>query len=292
MLPAYVLGALEPDEMLAVDDYLQAHPELMAQVHALDAAAAQMAYMAPPVPLPLATEAKVLARAQATWPQRVGARNIARPPMATPPLRTPARAARSGGFGQWLGRWWRSRGIFDLALAGSAMAVLLLSIALAQTVTRLDRVNQELASLEQQVVALQSDNTSLRDQNIEMQQELQNRQNQLATLTGATQIIALAGTEAAPDASATLYVSDNESLLILRDVSELAEAQTYQLWLIPPGGDPLPAGILGQATGGTSTSAIQFTTPLDDYAAVAVSVEPEGGSTTPTGPVVLVGDIL
>lgn len=52
LLPGYILGALEPDEMLRVADYLAAHPELEATVTEAEEALAQMAYIAPDAQLP------------------------------------------------------------------------------------------------------------------------------------------------------------------------------------------------------------------------------------------------
>jgi anti-sigma-K factor RskA len=67
--------------------------------------------------------------------------------------------------------------------------------------------------------------------------------------------------------------------------------KTYQLWVIRGSGAPRPAGFLTQAAGGAATGEIDRSllagTPPD---ALAVSLEPEGGSPSPTQ-VVLVGRV-
>jgi len=65
--------------------------------------------------------------------------------------------------------------------------------------------------------------------------------------------------------------------------------RVFELWAVPPSGSPRSLGLLAQ---GQSTT-ITVPTLLRDAAALAVSVEPPGGSPTgaPTGPVVAIGSI-
>jgi anti-sigma-K factor RskA len=65
-----------------------------------------------------------------------------------------------------------------------------------------------------------------------------------------------------------------------------ASAQTYEVWLIPTAGAPLPTAFLAQGPGGGTWSAV-IAGDLGRYAAVAVTAEPPGGSPAPTGPEVL-----
>jgi anti-sigma-K factor RskA len=100
----------------------------------------------------------------------------------------------------------------------------------------------------------------------------------------------LGGTEAAPQASGTLYVRDGQGTLVLSNLEPLSSDQTYQLWLIPPDGAPIPAGLLGQAGEPVETITLDLPATLDDIAAVGISVEPPGGSAAPSGPIVLLGE--
>ncbi|MFW2513733.1 anti-sigma factor domain-containing protein [Demequina sp. SO4-13] len=79
--------------------------------------------------------------------------------------------------------------------------------------------------------------------------------------------------------AATLYVSSAEGgVALIGDTPDLPEGETYQVWVVPADGtDPVPGPVLGD---GELEQA--WLTELEGAAAIAVSVEPEGGSTTPT----------
>jgi len=62
ILAAYALGALEPEEMIALDDYLQNHSELQGVVQRLDETVVAMAYAAPPALPSSAAKEKLMAR--------------------------------------------------------------------------------------------------------------------------------------------------------------------------------------------------------------------------------------
>jgi hypothetical protein len=289
LLPAFVVGALDPDEMLAVDEYLQTHPEMMARLHELEVTAATLAYAAPPQPLPKPLLSKVMKRAQASLPPKSQPLTAA-PARSTAGRVAPAQLAPQQREPAGFGAWWRTRGAFALSLAGTALLALVLAFALAQTVIQVDALRRQVMALNQQIVSIQSENSLLRDQNIRLQEELDANQSQLASLAGATEAIALGGTDAAPQASGMLFVNETQGTLVLHNLSGLEPSQTYQLWLIPPDGAPVPAGLLGQAGGPVETISLQLPSTLDGVAAVGVSVEPPGGSPAPTGPIVLLGE--
>jgi anti-sigma-K factor RskA len=295
MLPAFVVGTLDPDEMLVVDAYLLAHPELTERVRELEVTFANLSYAAPSRPLPKALHAKVMNRAHASLPAR------SQPLMSkTQPVRTapsgrvalplsPARPAPRQGWLAGIGEWWRTRGLFTLALAGTAVAALVLSIALGRALYQVDGLRQQVEELDQQVALIRSEKEQLEEQNVRLQSELDLQLNQMASLAGATQMVALGGTEAAPDASGRLYLSGHQATLVLSNLGSLDSNQIYQLWLIPHDGAPLPAGLLGHGGSGVETISLGLPTTLEDIGAVGISVEPPSGSTAPTGPIVLLG---
>ncbi|MCC6457822.1 MAG: anti-sigma factor [Caldilineaceae bacterium] len=290
-LPAFVVGALDPDEMLAVEAYIQIHPTLMERVHELEAAAARLAYAAPAQPLPDELQAKVIGRARASLQPRRQSRlqpaSAANPQRPLQPATQPARRrVLLGG----LADWWRRRGLSDLSLAGAVAVALILGIVLVQTLNEVGGLRRQVQELGQQITAVQTENSAIRARNVELQIQLQNRLNQLASLAGATQMVALGGTEAAPQASGTLYVRDGQGTLILSNLEPLSSDQTYQLWLIPSDGAPIPAGLLGQAGGPVASITLALPATLDEIAAVGISVEPPGGSAAPSGPIVLLGE--
>lgn len=78
-------------------------------------------------------------------------------------------------------------------------------------------------------------------------------------------------------------------------VPVMTVAQAYELWLLPPGGAaPLSLGLLNQQGGTQLTPAAMISSMVQPGYAMAVSIEPPGGSPTgaPTGPVVYTGSIL
>lgn len=62
----------------------------------------------------------------------------------------------------------------------------------------------------------------------------------------------------------------------------LSASQTFELWLVPPKGNPLAAGLFRPDAAGESVSVSE--TPVDSrmIAALAVSIEPRSGSVAPT----------
>lgn len=281
-LPAFVVGALDPDEMLAVEEYLHAHPELTANVNELELAAARLAYAAPPQPLPKETYDKVMNRARASlpsMPQTPAARST---PAPLPPLPQPIQPTPAGG-------WWRRNGAWAIGLGVAVAALLAVAILYRGSLGEIDTLRAQVQGLQNQVATIQQQNTDLQNTNTRLQSELDTSQNQIASIANATQAVALAGTEADPKANGTLYVNGETGTLVLNNLDKLGEDKVYQLWLIPAQGAPIPAGLVGRADDPVVTLTLPLPASMDNIAAVGVSVEPPNGSAAPTGPIVLLG---
>lgn len=86
-------------------------------------------------------------------------------------------------------------------------------------------------------------------------------------------------------------LSPDGRALVLRpiDAPALTAQQALELWAVPANGAPRSLGLI-RADGATTLRRGQ---PLRDAAALAISVEPAGGSTTgaPTGPIVSLGEL-
>ena len=81
-------------------------------------------------------------------------------------------------------------------------------------------------------------------------------------------------------ASGQLVVTPKrDAALIVNDLAAAPSGKTYEAWVIQ-GGSPEPAGTF--AGGGTQT-AFALTQSVPEGATVAVTIEPTGGSETPTG---------
>jgi anti-sigma-K factor RskA len=101
----------------------------------------------------------------------------------------------------------------------------------------------------------------------------------------------LAGQPVAPAAAARAFWSRSQGVVFAASkLPALPAGKTYQLWLVPASGAPLSAGLIAPDAQGNAT--IHFPTPQgtpDKVAALAVTLEPEGGVPAPTGDKYLVG---
>lgn len=335
LLPAYVLGALDPEEMLAVDTYLNHNRALFERLRQAELAATQMAHTAPDAPLPATAKNKLMTRVQADLSAQDKTDPEVKPvpsPVASAPL-TQRKSVISterpegwwAGFRRVVGstNLWAVTAVCTLvALVGiglylsqvrSQLGALQTKVNQLQTTNtelqetneslqqqlitnqhQLDQASVTLEALQSQTAELQAANTQLQQTNKTLQQQMQSNQELLAFI-GSSKLkrtVPLPGTEEAPEASGIFYLSeDNQGLLVLRGLDPLPGDQTYQLWLIPTDGPPAPAGLLAVQADTPIWLKLQVTPDLSDFAAVGVSVEPAGGSTAPTGPIVLLGKV-
>ena len=79
---------------------------------------------------------------------------------------------------------------------------------------------------------------------------------------------------------------ENAAVVTLSGVPAPPEGSVYQMWRVPAdGSDPVSVGTMtGEEVAGTKATEL---TDIEPYSAVAVTVEPDGGSPTPTMPIVL-----
>jgi anti-sigma-K factor RskA len=84
-----------------------------------------------------------------------------------------------------------------------------------------------------------------------------------------------------PAARGRVFVSPGKGVvLIAAHLPALDANHTFELWVIPTQGNPIPAGTF--RGNDDSTAMYVRPGPVDNAAAVAVTVEPEGGSPLPT----------
>ncbi|MDQ3043961.1 MAG: anti-sigma factor [Chloroflexota bacterium] len=94
-----------------------------------------------------------------------------------------------------------------------------------------------------------------------------------------------------PAAVGTLYTSlqGGTGTLRVENLPPLAANQVYQLWYINTGADPRPGGTFQVGPDGSGFLAVPGDTP--GFEAVGLTVEPAGGSQSPTLPVIMAGEI-
>ena len=106
-------------------------------------------------------------------------------------------------------------------------------------------------------------------------------------------LVPLQGTETMPQAVGQLVVdtAGGQGRLLVNALQPLAETLQYQLWLIRDG-QRTSGGVFSVAQNGSADVLISSTRPFADYDSVGITIEPYGGSPSPTGQKVLGGPLL
>ncbi len=156
----------------------------------------------------------------------------------------------------WLAGLWEALGPRDLALAAAAMLV----------------------------IGLFSWSMLLQGEVRDLQGHVQDLQSQ----PQGPQMIALGGTGTQRGAQAELITLEGDrAVLVAENMPPVPEGKTYQIWVIK-GDTPQPSGLF--LPKGDSIAAV-VENPVVGADAVAVTVEPEGGSKKPTTDPMLVGEV-
>lgn len=98
-----------------------------------------------------------------------------------------------------------------------------------------------------------------------------------------------------PDAAqprGTYFISPSGVLLIASNLRPLSAGQTYQMWVIPKGQAPRPAGLFRPDNTGSAVHFVSQPVDVANAQAVAISVEPEAGSTAPTTTPLLITPVV
>ena len=142
--------------------------------------------------------------------------------------------------------------------------------------------NLALGAVALLVIGLFSWSMLLRGEALDLRSQVQEMQ-----ASQDAQTIELEGTGTQQAAHAQLVtLEDNRAVLMAEDMPPLPEGKTYQIWVIEDEA-PEPSGLFEPADGPVATV---VETPLKGADAVAVTVEPEGGSPRPTSDPMLVAE--
>jgi anti-sigma-K factor RskA len=80
-------------------------------------------------------------------------------------------------------------------------------------------------------------------------------------------------------------------LLIASNLPPLSAGKIYEMWIIPKGGAPRPAGLFQSNPSATAFHILSGPIDLSTMGAVAVTVEPESGSSAPTSTPIIVAPV-
>jgi anti-sigma-K factor RskA len=266
----YVLGVLEGGELAAFERELVTHPELTALVAELEEASTLLATSVPQHPAPNALRHSVLEQIKGRGPIAESA----------------PRSTASFSWASWI-PWaiaagltvccallWNERSRLSAAIGGLEKDNQSLLIRIAD-------LDAERVRLETRISALESEknNLQVRVASLEARDPLRE-----------IQPVMLAAQAGAPRGAQIVALWDpkrREGALYLAHLPKPARDKDYQLWIITPESkQPLDAGVIPAASEWLPFSATQ---PVNQVAALAISVEPKGGSVTPRGPVIYLG---
>jgi hypothetical protein len=120
---------------------------------------------------------------------------------------------------------------------------------------------------------------------------------QMTNLRATTEALAfrfvpLASTDVTPGADGVLIINGRgtHGTLVVDNLPELDEAHQYQLWLIKDG-ERTSGGVFSVSKDGYGAMWVRSPLPLGVYTSFGITIEPEGGSPSPTGDKVLGGDV-
>lgn len=95
----------------------------------------------------------------------------------------------------------------------------------------------------------------------------------------------------APTARAVYLASKGALLMQASNLNAVPAGKTYELWVIPTQGAPLPAGLFRPDEAGNASVVLPDIPKGVEAKAFGVTIEQAGGSSTPTAPIVLQGAV-
>jgi len=264
LLSVYVLGALDGEDLRAVEEHLaDGCSECAPRLAELAAEVEELAAAAPPVAPSDTVRARLM-------------RELGEPVTAAMP---PPRPWRVSGW-SWL---------------AAAAAILLLVWGLA---TR-GALTSEIAGLRAELSRARADRDRAAARATGLAAELASAEADNERLAQAMAIIsapamkpvALAGLKDAPGARGHAFVDPEakRAVFVAANLPPLAPGKTYELWFIAAG-KPVAAGTFAVGPKGSATVPVANALPdIGQIQAWAVTIEPRGGVPQPTGPMVLKG---
>jgi anti-sigma-K factor RskA len=251
----YALGALDGDDKVAVEGHLAGCPECRAKLESARGRMALLGLAAPPAEPGAHVRERVLLDFRSR--RGAGASSAAVIPM-------PSRR------GRWAPLW--------------AMAAIVLLAAAGWLRFENGRLSRELAELE-------AEHRQLIDTNRQFAAETARAQAALEVLTAPETVkVELTAAAARPVPHGKAFYNSSRGLIFYAtNLAPLPAGRTYQLWLIPPQGAPVSAGIFNSDSHGNGEVVLPSLPQGLTAKAFAVTIEPAGGVPAPTGPKVLIG---
>ncbi len=250
----YILGSLEPRKMAELSKHLDGCPECRRNLAELEETLHSLPLALEPQAPPPELKERIL-------------REIQDRPVVAPFQKPPEKTSRPAPSTN-LWRVW--------AIAASILAVVGLAVSF-QLYQSGQTKNANLASLRSEVEQLRQSNLGL--------------QLKVRDLVGPdVRYLNLAGLKGFEGVSGSAFVRpDNAAASVFfHSLPALQTNQAYQLWVIEPGNPPHPSNVF-QSSGEITEVDVQLPIAGDQVAALAITIEPSGGSPQPTGSMVALG---
>jgi len=140
--------------------------------------------------------------------------------------------------------------------------------------------------------ALRQSLAAMRDQSAQTTRELEDlRKIAAPILSPQAQHITVVSMKTPPQPQGkAFYLRNRSSLLFMANNMPILPAhKAYELWLIPMQGAPIPAGVFKPDARGSATVVNPPLPSNMEAKAFAITIEDEGGATTPTMPIMMMG---
>lgn len=261
-IAAYSIGALDPHEAAAVRRLLDADPALKDEAAGYAAAASMLSLSVPRLEPPAALKGKILAAARQS-----------RPPLLTvlPKAAAPKPERRFRDV---------------LAFVASTAAVLLFvstMVLVNQTNTMREREAQTSAENVRMATAVARLSVQPTSAAGPPPGAAAGMEVAVRLLTAPdTQRVELMADDGSMKAMVMFAPSHSEALVVTSNLPALEDDYTYQLWQINSEGQPISAGMFETNSNGIMAMIFEPAIAWESVSAVGISVEPAGGSETPT----------
>jgi hypothetical protein len=258
-LALFAMQALTPGEAAQVREHVLACAACRQELARLEGDLALVAMSVDQQPVPAGARQRFLGRiaADAAPKAQSSAQDRGKAPVV--PIDAPRRSAR---WPVWIP-----------SLAAAALVLIVAGLQMrVQTLS--EQVRQQAALLDQQKTA-----------NARAQAVL----NLLSAPTA--QHVVLTAAKAHPEPSAkTVYLASSGALLMqASNLQPVPQNKTYELWVIPTSGAPIPAGTFRPDAAGNASVVLPDLPKGVQAKAFGVTIENAGGSSAPTLPIVLAG---
>ncbi len=269
LLPAYALNALDDNDRARVERALEREPRYWDRLADYLAAASELVALHSPVQPPVWLGARLLANIPPNPPAPVPVTE--RAPEALAPARKDDRYRLL----------WGAAAALVLALAGLA------SFSFVQ--------HQQLQGLRDQVATLQA-TTADADQRLAAAQALAlwEAQPNLSTVPmhlgiSPVDFQAAMPSQSDPPTGMLMLATNGEAVLVVDNLGRLPDYYSYQAWVWDWSGNPHSLGVFETDGNGYAQVPVDFPQNALPFQLLSVSVEPAGGSVTPSGASVLTG---